>query len=232
MKLTLGLIAVLTIVGLGQAYPSQDFGKSLAIKFAKNSAIGFGKSGNLQEELEDFINLIPAQEFVDIIVKYVNEDVKVQEAIQFLSTNEFRDLLRALEALKEYQAFIEYLKNAIESAQKLYRAMGMEEYVLFKIESFFKTQKIGDGMKGMIKDLYNILPLDKINALYEEKMRTSKVYADFITKIASKEMRKIISDLVTHETYKEFITKTKEKGWEFEGLSILSAIIIGIPINI
>ncbi|XP_036138234.1 uncharacterized protein LOC118644249 [Monomorium pharaonis] len=239
MKFTLGLVAVLAVVGLGQAYPFLDYGKNLAIDIGQNSAIQFGKNNDLIAELVDFINLIPAEEFVDILIKYFNEDEKVQEAIEFLFTNEFHDLLRALEALKEHQALVIYLEKAglpiIQAIQEYHRAIDMEDYVPPKIEGLFKslikTQKIGDGIEGMLKDLYNILPLDKIDALYEEKMRTSKVYADFITKITSKEMGKIVHDIGITETYKEFNTKTKEKGIDFEKIVIFSSRIIGIKVE-
>ncbi|XP_028049883.2 protein G12 [Monomorium pharaonis] len=239
MKFTLGLVAVLAVVGLGQAYPFLDYGKNLAIDIGQNSAIQFGKNNDLIAELVDFLNLIPAEEFVNIIVKYFNEDEKVQEAIEFLFTNEFHDLLRALEALKEHQAWVVFLEKAglpiIQAMQEFHRVIGMEDYVPPKIEalskSLIKTQKIGDGIDGMLKDLYDILPLDKIDALYEEKMRTSKVYADFVTKITSKEAGKIVHDIGITETYKEFNTKTKERGIDFEKLAIFNSRVIGIKIE-
>ncbi|XP_025989059.2 uncharacterized protein LOC105196138 [Solenopsis invicta] len=193
-------------------------------------------SKTLMEELVDFVMLIPIEEFVDIMVKYSNEDAKVQEAIEFMFTNEFHDMLRALEALEEIDALVVHLEKAgfpmMEYLSNLHRAIGMEDYVPPKIENFLKslvrTQKIGDGMRGMIKDLYDILPLDKIDALYEEKMKTSKVFADFITAVTSEEMLEILRAIGVHETYKEFTTKTKEKGLEVEEIAKLNVRMIGI----
>ncbi|XP_011706113.1 PREDICTED: uncharacterized protein LOC105461308, partial [Wasmannia auropunctata] len=169
-------------------------------------------SRTLVEELTDFFNLIPIEKFLDIIIQYVNEDEKVQKALQFVLTAEYHDLLRALEALKEHQELVVYLEKAglpvIKYIQEMHRAIGMEKYVPPKIEDLFtrksliKTQKIGDGMQGMFKDLYDVLPLDKIDALFQKKMKTSKVFVDFIKKITSKEMIKILSDLGAHKTYK------------------------------
>ncbi|XP_012535866.1 uncharacterized protein LOC105836404 [Monomorium pharaonis] len=193
-------------------------------------------SKTLMEELADFAKLIPMEEFFNIIIQYINEDEKVQNALLFMLTPDFHNLLRNLEALKEHQALVVYLEKAglpiIQSIQQLHHAIGMEKYVPPKIQNFLKsltkTQKIGDGMRGMLMDLYNVLPLDKIDALYKEKMRTSKVFVDFIAKIMSKEMKKIITDLIAHKTSKEFITKTKEKGLDIEGLALLSERMIGL----
>lgn len=193
-------------------------------------------SKTLMEELLDFVELIPTEKFLDIIIKYLNEDEKVLEGALFMFTTEFHDLLRGLEALKEHQALVIYIEKTgypiIAFIQELHQVIGMEKYVPPKIENFFKsitkTQKIGEGMQGMLKDLYDILPLDKIDALYAKKMKTSKVFADFIAKITSKEMEKIVNDLIAHKTYKEFITKTKAKGLDFEGQANLGNRIIGL----
>ncbi|XP_012056345.1 PREDICTED: uncharacterized protein LOC105619436 [Atta cephalotes] len=193
-------------------------------------------SKTIIEELKDFIHLIPIEKFFNIIIQYVNEDEKVQKAALFIFTIEFHDLLRALEALKEYQAFVVYLEKAglpvIESIQALHHAIGMEKYMPSKIKNLFmslsKIQNIGDGMEGLFKDLYDVLPLDEIDALYIKKLKTSKVFTDFITKITSKEMKEIIKNLIAHETYKLFIMKTNEVGLDVKGLTNFSNRIIGL----
>ncbi|XP_012525485.1 uncharacterized protein LOC105830611 [Monomorium pharaonis] len=220
IKFTLGLIAVSVIISLGQAYPSTDFDD--------NSPAGVDKD-TLLKELMDFVNLLPMDEVIEIIAKYVTEDIKVREALDFIETSEFDDLMRTLESLNEYQVYVEFLKKVglpIEESvkQKIQHALSIKDNPS-KIES--KVQ-VGDGMEGMFKYLLNVLPLDKIDALYEEKMKTSKVYGDFITKIMSKELDKIVNDLIANDTYKMFITKTKEKGLEFEALALFDARMIGI----
>lgn len=213
-------------MGLGQTHPLLDFGK--------NSAKAISENNGLVEELVDFIELLP-EEFFNILIQYITEDVKVQEAILFIFTNEFHDLLRALEALSEYQALVVYLEKAglpvIQSIQGLHRIIGMEDYVPPKIDIFkslIRTEKIGDGMEGMLRDLYNVLPLDKIDALHDEKIKTSKTFGDFITAVTSEKMLKIVYALGVHETYKEFATKTNERGLDFEAIERLISRIIGI----
>jgi len=193
-------------------------------------------SKTLVEELGDFVKLLPVEEIFTTIVQYINEDEKVLKAIEYLTTPEFHDILRELEALKEHQAFVTYLEKiglpVIEALQEFHRAIGMEEYVPPKIkkllESHIKTQKIGDGIQGLLKDLYELLPLEKIDALYEEKIKTSKVFVDFIAKISSKKFYKILSNLGNHEVYKKFVTKTKENGFDFEAIAYFNGRIIGL----
>jgi len=190
----------------------------------------------LQEELLDFVELIPAEEFVDIVIKYINEDQKVQDAVLYMFTPEFESNLRDVKALKEYQALVTYFKkiglSVTNYIKSLHKATGMKDYVPSKIESIFESQigmqKIGDGMKGMFEDLYNILPIDKIDALYEQKLQNSKVFAEFIQKLKSPEIQKLINDLYKNQTFQKFITTAKEKGLELQEMVKFSARIFGL----
>lgn len=120
-------------------------------------------------------------------------------------TPEFHSILHDVEALKEHQAIVIYLeKNSVLSViTLLHKAIRMEEYVPPKIKSIFKSRieilKISDRMKGMIEDHYNILlPIDKIDALYKQKLQNSKVFVKFIAKLQSTEMQKLIDNLYRH----------------------------------
>ncbi|KYQ59205.1 Protein G12 [Trachymyrmex zeteki] len=189
----------------------------------------------LEDDLMDFVNSLPIDQFIKLALKYIVEDEKVQHSLQYLQTPEFHSSLCDLEALKEYQALVVYLEkaglNVTDYIKTFHKAIGMEDYVPPKIESIFKSkigiQKIGDGIKGLLEDLYNLIPFDKIEALYNEKLQNSKVFADFIGKLKSPEMQKLINDLCVNQTFKNFVTKAKENGWELTGLKKFSARIFG-----
>ncbi|XP_011706974.1 PREDICTED: uncharacterized protein LOC105462138, partial [Wasmannia auropunctata] len=76
-------------------------------------------------------------------------------------------------------------------------------------------------MIGMIKDLNNLLPTDKIDAFFKEKMQNSKVFADFIGKLISPEMQKLAGDLLATQTYQNYINTAKENGLELVELGKL-----------
>ncbi|XP_071560668.1 uncharacterized protein [Temnothorax nylanderi] len=191
---------------------------------------------SLIKELEDFINLIDMEKYLNIINQYINEDEKVRKALLYTFTTEFHNLLRAVEATEEYQALVAYLEKAgipvVKAIQELHHAIGMEKYVPPNVKSYFmsliKTQKIGDGMQGLLRDLYNVLPLDEIDALHAKKMRTSKVFVKFIRTLSSEELRKLVIDLIGTKAYKKFIKKTLKKGLDFESAAILNGRIFGI----
>ncbi|EFN71026.1 Protein G12 [Camponotus floridanus] len=190
---------------------------------------------SLEEHFVDFFYLLPAQEMVDIVVKYLNEDKEVQNAVQFVTTSEFHDLLRATEALKEHQEFVLYLQNhglnIIEQIKELHKAIGMEDYVPPKIENFLKaqikTQEVGGGVKALLDDLYSLLPFEKIDALYEEKISKSKIFKDFYDAITSEEFVNLANNLAAQEPVKQLVAKSNEKGLDLAGFQRFGSRIIG-----
>ncbi|KYN04359.1 PREDICTED: uncharacterized protein LOC108772659 [Cyphomyrmex costatus] len=181
----------------------------------------------LEDELMDFVNLLPVDQITEIVLKYVAQDEKVQHSLKYLYTPEFHSNLRDVEALKEHQVLVVYLEKAglkvTDYIKKFHKDIGMEDYVPPKIQSIFKSeigiQKIGDGIKGMLKDIYDIIPLDKIEAVYNEKLQNSKVFADFIEKITSSEFQKLANDLYVNPTLQNCLTNAKENGWELPELT-------------
>lgn len=63
----------------------------------------------VDDELLDFLELILIEEYNEILFTYINENKEVQNALIYLFTAYFHDQLRAVKALKEFQALIIYL---------------------------------------------------------------------------------------------------------------------------
>ncbi|RLU27030.1 hypothetical protein DMN91_000829 [Ooceraea biroi] len=190
----------------------------------------------LIEEFQDFYDLLPMEKFLEVMITYMNEDEQVRNAFLYMFTTEFHDLLRAVEALDEFKALVVYMQQSgldmINGLKEFHKAIGMEDYIPPEIESLIDSSigglKIGDGMQGMLKDLYDLLPLDKIDVLYRLKLRTSKVFSEFIARMKSPELQIIVTKLYVNETYKNFIVQTREKGLDLHGLTKLANRIFGI----
>jgi len=209
----------------------------LGIDVPKVSYYSYSTERTLDEEFMDFWQLIPVDEYLKIIMTYFEKDQQVQNAIQFLYMSEFHSLLRAVEALKEHQELVIYMHkagfNVTVYIQSFHMSIGMEKYVPPKeIENIFRSeigvQNVGGGMKAMLEDLYAILPLVEIDNLHQSKLHTSKVFFKFVTMLRSPEMQKLINNLRTHETYKEFNRKSEEKGLLLRDIMMLFFRMIGL----
>ncbi|KAG5333514.1 G12 protein, partial [Acromyrmex heyeri] len=133
----------------------------------------------LKDELMNFVDLLPV-----VNLKY---KLKMKKYSTFCNTYKI-PFLRDLETFKEHQALVVYLEeaglNVTDYIKTFHKTIGMEDYVPPKIKSIFKSQigiqKIDDGIKGLLENLYNLIPFDKVQALYNEKLQNSKVFVDFI----------------------------------------------------
>ncbi|XP_011168434.2 uncharacterized protein LOC105201866 [Solenopsis invicta] len=217
MKYTSALVAILAVLGMGLAYPSQDFGTG---------------PQDLPDELIDFVKLIPMDEVKKIITEYVYQDTKVQNALFYILSSDFHSILRKIEVLKEHQALVVYLENAglpiIESINQLHQIIGMEDYEPPERKLFNSPLKIGDGVKGMLEDVYSVLPISEIVDLHQQKMQNSKVYADFFKQMSSQQTQKLIDDLYANQTFKNSVMTTRENGLELQGVTQLIGSIFGL----
>ncbi|KAL0116915.1 hypothetical protein PUN28_010055 [Cardiocondyla obscurior] len=191
----------------------------------------------LNEELTDFVELIPEDKFSEVVIKYVIENEEVGNAFMYILTPEFQSILHDVEALEEYQALMIYFENAglkvIDSRESLHKAIGKKDYMQPKVEIIFKSEigmQVGSGIKALLADLYDLLPLDEINALYNQKMQNSKVFSDFVKKLESLEFKKLLRNLSESQTYKNFILITNKQGLELEEIAKFVYKIFGFKI--
>ncbi|XP_014483127.1 PREDICTED: uncharacterized protein LOC106748777 [Dinoponera quadriceps] len=210
----------------------------LGITVPKHTLMPVAFERSLFEELQDFVRLLPLEKFFEITTEYALNDEKVQKAVAFILTPEFHDLLRDVEALKEHQNLIVFLEKAgipaIEMIKVFHQAIGMGDYVPPKIDDMFKSQfevqKVGEGLKAMLNDLEAIIPKEKLQELYNEKMKTTNVFSDFVKKVTSPDMKKIIFNLYGHPTYIKLVTKCMDQGLDLKALSDFYKKIVPIPI--
>ncbi|KAG7187707.1 hypothetical protein KM043_016763 [Ampulex compressa] len=191
----------------------------------------------LSDVLREFIDLLPLEAISEIIQKYENDE-QVQRAVEYAYSKEFHSLVRAVEALKEYQQLVVYLQNSgldvFAFIQGIHQSIGMEDYVPpeiamdnLKYGSLLYAMATG-GIKGLVEEIKAVLPIDKLQALYEEKLRTSKVFAEFIGRISSPDFQRIVNEVYTHEIFLEMRSKAKAAGLDLEAIADLLHTMFGL----
>jgi len=58
---------------------------------------------NLQDDLNDFLALIPVDEVIAIALDYLSNDAQVQEVMTYLQSDEFHGLITTVEGLPEFK---------------------------------------------------------------------------------------------------------------------------------
>lgn len=231
MKFALALLAV---IGLSQASILPHSGNEHLQKAIRNilDLIPMEKvqpvaDRSLVDELMDFAQLVPVNDFIEVMLDYIMNDEEVQQALTYVLEPEFQDYLRVIEATKEQQALVIKLEQTglpvIKAIQEFHKAIGMEEYVPPKVNSMFESEigvhKVGDGFQAMLNDLVALLPEDKIHELYNEKMKTTNAFSNFVNVMKSSEMAKILNDLYNLPAHKKWVAACLERGLDLKALA-------------
>lgn len=58
---------------------------------------------NLQDDLDDFLALIPLDKVLEIVLDYLANDPEVQEAVIYIQSEEFHTIVTTVEALPEFK---------------------------------------------------------------------------------------------------------------------------------
>ncbi|XP_034180981.1 uncharacterized protein LOC117604709 [Osmia lignaria lignaria] len=172
----------------------------------------------LSKDIQDFIDLIDMDKVIKIISNYLDDD-QIQESLRYFRSEEFHVLVRKVEALKPYQNLVQYLHNAGLNIhgliQKIHKLFGMEDYVppSGNYFSFFVNR---GGMKGLIDDILASLPVDKFKAMFEEKMKTSPDFQNFVKQVQSKEFEEIIDTVYSEPIFLEMRQKAIDIGLDIQ----------------
>jgi predicted transcriptional regulator len=57
----------------------------------------------LQDDLDDFLALVPTDKIIEIALDYLANDAEVQELVVYIQSNEFHGIVTTVEALQEFK---------------------------------------------------------------------------------------------------------------------------------
>ncbi|XP_023289669.1 uncharacterized protein LOC105699026 [Orussus abietinus] len=212
MKLLLALVAALAVTQTSFSYKIQDTSRSL------------------EDDFLDFIALIPQDKVIEIVHDYAANDAEFQATIKYLQSEEFKKLILAVDALPEYIDFLNYLHFAgidvYTGINQIHEILGLEG---LKPPSGRKIQpRITGGLTGLLEDIKNVLPIQEIRALYQEKLKTSKAFAEFIKVIESPEFQKIVDALEANPEFQHIILTAEQHGIDVQAVADFLNTVFGL----
>lgn len=165
----------------------------------------------LEEDLKDFLALIPEKEIRDIAKKYLATDPEFQAAVAYLQGDEFAALvneIREKEAVKEFkqylteagidvEAVLEYLHNLITGAQ-----------------TTFKGEQ--RSLKGFLEEVKKTLPVGKLIKMFMDKMKKSPAFQEFFAKVSSEESHQLVEEVRALPEVQRLSARLTELGVDVE----------------
>ncbi|XP_076386154.1 uncharacterized protein LOC100882048 [Megachile rotundata] len=214
MKFALALVAVMACVSPMQAYNVPRTG-----------------SGALADDVQDFVNLIPTDKIVTILFDYVANDKEVQNLVSYVHTPIFVQLVSEIEAMPEVQSLMNYMQSAgldiYYLVNKVNKYLGLKQLTPTNTEML----RAAGGIRGMLDEIEALIPMEKVKALHQQKMASSKVWADFVAKLKSPEFQNVADKLCANATFKDLLHKAKKAQVNVEGVIVVIESGLGVKIN-
>lgn len=238
MKFVLTIFAAIVVVGVS-AVPLNDKINSLNgnrsnIVETFLDAFNGNNSGitPLDRDFLEFAKLIPMDKLREIAHKYAN-DSGIRHSYHFVMSKTFHNLVYAVEALPEHHSIVRFLEEAgvsvIRNLRIIHRALGMKDYVPPppSTQELKNMERKEGGLTGFIKEYIEILPVEKIKELHQQKLKESQAFARFDSYIRSPKFREIVVALIATKEHKELMKVSLENGIDFLLIHELNACILG-----
>ncbi|XP_076649336.1 protein G12-like [Halictus rubicundus] len=148
-------------------------------------------SGALAKELQDIVDLVPLNEVVSIIKAYIAQDQQVQAVLKIATSSETAAYVKEIEAVPEFKLLANYIQKAGLDIYRILNAVN-KALNLAPITPLDTYKPIsGKGVAGLLNDLKDVVPLQKIQELLDEKKENSPVFKDVLAEIQSSKYKEI-----------------------------------------
>lgn len=167
-------------------------------------------SGPLYEDIQYFMDMIPMNDVKVLTIMYAARDSEFQMLLRYMETNDFKELMKEIEAIPEFHTFAKYLQdkgvNVYNSLNKLNKLVNIPPFKpLFGIDRNTAIDvSITGGLKGYFDDVKSHVDYDLFIHGYVFKMRTSPAFRDFVKQLKSPGHQRFIDTLYKNERYLHF----------------------------
>uniref|UniRef100_F4MI43 Putative microvillar-like protein 1 n=1 Tax=Phlebotomus perniciosus TaxID=13204 RepID=F4MI43_PHLPE len=160
----------------------------------------------LQEDLQEFQDLLPVEDMVKLAVDYLMNDKEFQAVVAYFQSAEFAKLWEGVFKNKEVKEVVAFLQNA-----------GLDVVgLLNEVANFLNLPPVkptnarrGTGLEGFLNDLLAMLPKDKLVALFKEKLQTSPEFKAFYEKLTGAEFKKLTDSMFNSKEVQGYLKELK-----------------------
>ncbi|KAJ8687925.1 hypothetical protein QAD02_023720 [Eretmocerus hayati] len=181
--------------------------------------IHFQNYQSMNNDIDDFLALIPVHDIKELFYKYLSEDEDFGEVIDYILSNEFKSLINEIGSQPEVKELIDYIQSAGLDFNYLIEKL-KEMFVLGKFATRLniKSYGISGGLPGFFRDLVAILPVDDLEKLYHKKLETSQDFVKFIKSLKSQKFIALIDQTVANPKVGDLLHKAETKGIDVDAV--------------
>lgn len=202
----------------------------VAAASAKIEIPNFGR-GELHKDIQEFLDLMPVEQILDITLQYYAQDAEFQKMVAYFQSEGFKNLVRDVEALPEIKALMDYIHYAGIDIYKIVNLMNSAlDLPPLTPPSYNLGVQIKGGIRGYVDDILAIVPVKQLQDLYSRKLATSKAFADFIKQLESPNFQAIVNKVYAHPKTQELLAHAKNAGIDLLVIKNLLEVLWGIRV--
>ncbi|XP_043500777.1 uncharacterized protein LOC122523189 [Polistes fuscatus] len=185
--------------------------------------------GELYKDLQEFVDLVPTEKLVQLLLQYAAEDAEVQRGLQYVQTDDFKQLVQENEKIPEVMAFYNYVYNA--GVDVYYLINRLHEYIhIPKLTPPSSYYGITGGYKGLVADVKQLMPNEQLKVLYQRKLQTSSAFKELVQHLSSKEFQTIVNTLYANPRFQYILKRANESGLDINAVREVIQTILGLNI--
>ncbi|CAH0690107.1 unnamed protein product [Spodoptera exigua] len=171
------------------------------------------------EHVEDFVDIImqESSEEVSRLMEVYSEFDEFWKAIDYMKTNNFKEIIYEMESLPEFVAVIDFLEN---DNIDVHYFIDMLNDIIENVErnALARQSVSGRDLTSFTKDCIAVFPKDKLAALFDQKMAEDEEFKTAIENLESEEWSAVFSALWESEVFKAEVATLSENGIEISVL--------------
>nr|CAD7206337.1 unnamed protein product [Timema douglasi] len=181
---------------------------------------------NLSDDFQDFIDRIPVDQIQAIALDYISNDAEVQAVLEYLQSDEFKDIVEKINASEEAIDLNDYL---YKSGVDIYTFINnINDYLgLPHVEPKTRSLPSKRTFREFLDDVEAILPIDDLIALFKEKQQSSPDFAAFVDRISSPEFHAFVDRMYNSEEVQAMIVKLESYGVDVDRVVKLAQELLG-----
>uniref|UniRef100_A0AAG5D0U6 Protein G12 n=1 Tax=Anopheles atroparvus TaxID=41427 RepID=A0AAG5D0U6_ANOAO len=165
---------------------------------------------SLQDDLDDFVALLPLEDLASLALRYLLTDEEVQEAFLYLQGEEFAAVWDQFFALTEVRDLLNYLEDAgvpaYESLNAVAAFLGLPA-----LKPTVRSLRTG-GLNGLLDEALALLPHEELEALFEDKLQTSPEFKALFEKLQSFEYKQLVDLFENSAEVQALVQKLRDHG--------------------
>ncbi|XP_043248485.1 uncharacterized protein LOC122395169 [Colletes gigas] len=172
-------------------------------------------SGALARDVQAFLNLVPQQKVLKILRAYAAQDKEFKEMIKLVDSQDTKLFLKDIAAASEMKELVEYVQKAGLDIKLIMKKIQLALHIqsLAPQDAYIK---ITGGLRGLLVDVGAVIPIEKMQSLYESKRQSSKVFASFIEEITNEKYVKFYSSIPSNEHLLDVVAEAVKVGLDGE----------------